>query len=68
MRTRSKKYLPEVNVGAFVALPISDVDKGLTEAPNFICRVVDINFEPSFMSLLMKLEFFPICFPVTLLN
>jgi hypothetical protein len=43
MKTRSKKYLPEVNIGDFVILPIPDVDKGLTEAPNLICRVVDFD-------------------------
>ncbi|CAF0900363.1 unnamed protein product [Brachionus calyciflorus] len=40
MRTRSKKYLPDVNIGDFVLLPIPDVDKGLTESPNLICPVI----------------------------
>ena len=51
MRTRSKKYLPEVNIGDFVILPIPDVDKGLTESPNLICRVVDIDFTHSLYEL-----------------
>ena len=36
--------MPEVNIGDFVVLPIPDVDKGLTEAPNLICRIVDIDY------------------------
>jgi hypothetical protein len=51
MRTRSKKYLPEVNIGDFVLLPIPDVDKGLTESPNLICRVVDIDYTHSLYEL-----------------
>jgi hypothetical protein len=51
MRTRSKKYLPEVNIGDFVLLPIPDVDKGLTESQNLICRVVDIDYTPSLYEL-----------------
>ncbi|CAF1029595.1 unnamed protein product, partial [Brachionus calyciflorus] len=47
MKTRSKRYLPDVSIGDFSALPISDVDKGLTESPNFFCRVIDIDYSKS---------------------
>ncbi|CAF1048266.1 unnamed protein product, partial [Brachionus calyciflorus] len=51
MRTRSKRYIPEVSIGDFVALPIPDVDRGLTEAPNLICRIVDIDYAKSLYEL-----------------
>jgi hypothetical protein len=51
MKTRSKKYIPEVNIGDFVILPILDVDKGLTEAPNLIYRIVNIDNDKSLYEL-----------------
>ncbi|RNA10648.1 KRAB-A domain-containing 2-like [Brachionus plicatilis] len=51
MKTRSKRYIPEVSIGDYVALPIPDVDKGLREAPNLICRIVDIDYSKSFYEL-----------------
>ncbi|RNA33820.1 KRAB-A domain-containing 2-like [Brachionus plicatilis] len=51
MKTRSKRYIPEVSIGDYVALPIPDVDKGLSEAPNLICRIVDIDYSESLYEL-----------------
>ncbi|RNA35075.1 KRAB-A domain-containing 2-like [Brachionus plicatilis] len=51
MKTRSKTYIPEVSIGDYVALPIPDVDKGLSEAPNLICRIVDIDYSKSLYEL-----------------
>lgn len=51
MKTRSKRYIPEVSIGDYVALPIPDVDKGLSEAPNLICRIVDIDYSKSLYEL-----------------
>ena len=36
--------MSEAKTGDYVALPILDVDRGLTEVPNIICRIVDIDF------------------------
>ena len=36
--------MSEAKTGDYVALPIPDVDCGLTETPNIICRIVDIDF------------------------
>ncbi|CAF1013044.1 unnamed protein product [Brachionus calyciflorus] len=58
MRTRSKKYLPEANIGDYVLLPIPDVDKGLTEAPNLICRIIDIEYERSLYELACEVGVF----------
>ena len=44
MATRSKKFLPEVIVGDFVILPVPEVDRGPSDPPNLICRVVDIDY------------------------
>jgi hypothetical protein len=44
MKSRSVAYLPEVNIGDFVALSVPPVDRGLSDPPNIICRVVDIDF------------------------
>ncbi|CAF0762947.1 unnamed protein product [Brachionus calyciflorus] len=43
-KMRSKKYLPEVNIGDFVLVPIPEEDQGLTEAPHLVCRVVDVDY------------------------
>ena len=51
MRCRSARYLPEAEIGDFVALPIPDVDKGLTESPNLICRIIDIDYSYSLYEL-----------------
>ena len=51
MRTRSKRYVPEVSIGDYVALPIPDVDRGLSEARNLICRIVDIDYDKSLYEL-----------------
>ncbi|RNA29266.1 KRAB-A domain-containing 2-like [Brachionus plicatilis] len=48
MKLRSKKYIPEVNIGDFVTLPIPEVE---TEAPNLICRIVDIDYDKSLHEL-----------------
>lgn len=58
MRTRSKRYLPEVNIGNFVSLPIPDVDRGLTEASNIICRVIDIDYDFSLYELACEVGVF----------
>ncbi|CAF1120116.1 unnamed protein product [Brachionus calyciflorus] len=47
MRTRCKRYLPDVSVGDYAGLPIPDVERGLSEAPNLVCRIVDIDHEKS---------------------
>ncbi len=44
MQLRSKKFMPEVMVGDFVILPVPDVDRGPSDPPNLVCRVVDINY------------------------
>ena len=67
MRTRSKRYLPEVNIGNFVTLPIPEVDKGLTEASNIICRVIDIDYKFSLYELACEVGFFLIYLQETLL-
>ncbi|RNA35239.1 KRAB-A domain-containing 2-like [Brachionus plicatilis] len=38
-------------IGDFVALPIPDVDKGLTVSPNLICRIIDIDYTYSLYEL-----------------
>ncbi|RNA05144.1 KRAB-A domain-containing 2-like [Brachionus plicatilis] len=58
IKTRSKKYLPEVNIDDFVALPIPDVDKGLTEAPNLICRIIDVDYKFSLYELACQVGVF----------
>jgi hypothetical protein len=58
MQTRSKRYLPEVNIGDFVTLPIPEVDKGLTEAPNIICRIIDIDYQYSLYELACEIGVF----------
>jgi len=45
METRSKKFMPEVEIGDFVILPVPDVDRGPSDPPNLACRIVDINYE-----------------------
>jgi hypothetical protein len=37
--------MPEVKIGDYVALAVSSVDQGLSDAPNVICRIVDIDHE-----------------------
>jgi hypothetical protein len=51
MLKTSKKYLPPVSIGDYVTLPIPDVDRGLCEAPNLICRVVDIDYATNLYEL-----------------
>jgi hypothetical protein len=51
MLRRSKRYLPEVIPGNCVTLPIPDVDRGLTDPLNIICRVVDVDWEYSLYEL-----------------
>ena len=43
METKSKKFMPQVNIRDFVILPILDVDRGLTDPPNLVCRIVNID-------------------------
>ena len=43
--TRSQKYLGPVEIGDFVVLPIPDVDRSVSSAPNLICRIVDIDYK-----------------------
>ncbi|RNA32086.1 KRAB-A domain-containing 2-like [Brachionus plicatilis] len=43
--------IPEAYIGDIVVLPIPEVDKGLTEAPNLVCRIVDIDFDKSLYEL-----------------
>ncbi|RNA42072.1 KRAB-A domain-containing 2-like [Brachionus plicatilis] len=42
----------------FVTLPIPDVDKGLTEAPNLICRIIDIEYQFSLYELACEVGVF----------
>ena len=42
MLMRSQKVLAEVSIGDYVTLPIPDVDRSVSSAPNLICRIVDI--------------------------
>ena len=51
MRTRSKKYLPEVSIGDYVTLAVPDVDRGITDSPSLLCRVVDIDYKHSLYEL-----------------
>ena len=51
MKTRSKMFLPEVEIGDYVALPIPDVNRDLTDPPNILCRVVDIDYTKSLYEL-----------------
>ena len=43
MLKRSAKYQCEVEIGAFVIVPIPDVDRSAASAPNLICRVIDFD-------------------------
>ena len=43
METRSKKFIPPVAIGDFVTLSVPDVDRGLADPLNLICRIVDID-------------------------
>jgi hypothetical protein len=51
MLTRSRKYLGEVEIGDYVTLPIPDVDRSVSSAPNLICRIVDIIYEKNLHEL-----------------
>ena len=44
MLKMSKKYMPEVFIGDFVCLPVPTV-AGVADAPNIICRVIDIDYK-----------------------
>ena len=37
--------LGAVEIGDFVVLPIPDVDRSVSSAPNLICRIVDIDYQ-----------------------
>ena len=43
MAKNSNNLQPECKVGDYVALKLADEDRGLTDAPNLICRIVDFN-------------------------
>ena len=58
MLEKSKKYTPEVAIGSMVALHVADVDKGLTDAPNLICRVVDFLEDRSLYELACEVGYF----------
>ena len=51
MLTRSNKYLEECEIGDFVALPIPDVDRSVSSAPNIICRIIDIDYKHNIYEL-----------------
>ena len=44
MMTRSNRYLGECEIGEYVTLPIPQVDRSVSSAPNLICRIVDIDY------------------------
>ena len=51
MLTRSRNYLCPVEIGDYVTLPILDVDRSASLAPNIICRIVDVDYDKKiFMS------------------
>ena len=62
MLTRSKKYLAPVEIGDFVTLPIPDVDKSVTSAPNLICRIVDIDYKYNLHELVCEVGVLSIMF------
>ena len=45
MRERSKKFTPDCEIGEYVNVPVKDVDRGLTDPPNLLCRIVDYDEE-----------------------
>ncbi len=47
MQTRSNKFMSVFQIGDYVTLPIPDVYRGLTDPPNLICRIVDIDYNRS---------------------
>jgi hypothetical protein len=51
MLQRSAKYQCEVEIGAFVIVPIPDVDRSAPAAPNLICRVLDFDEEKNIHEL-----------------
>ena len=51
MLTRSGKYLGECEIGDYVTLPIPQVDRSISSAPNLICRIVDIDYRYSMYEL-----------------
>jgi hypothetical protein len=51
MLKRSAKYQCEVEIGAFVIVPIPDVDRSAAAAPNLICRVIDFDEEKNIYEL-----------------
>jgi hypothetical protein len=51
MLQRSAKYQCEVEIGAFVIVPIPDVDRSAPAAPNLICRVLDFDEEKNIYEL-----------------
>jgi hypothetical protein len=51
MTTRCAAFLPDVSVGDYVYLPVKDVDRGPTDPPNIVCRIVDIDWDKSLYEL-----------------
>ena len=54
METRSRKFKPQLNIGDFVILPIPDVDRGFSDPPNLVCRILDINFKTNLHELICE--------------
>jgi hypothetical protein len=51
MLGRSAGYLSDVKIGDYVKLAVDDVDRGLTDPPNIICRIIDIDWDRSLYEL-----------------
>ncbi|RNA03959.1 hypothetical protein BpHYR1_038582 [Brachionus plicatilis] len=59
VQTRDRKtIIRSINIDDFVALPIPDVDKGPTEAPNLICRIIDVDYKFSLYELACQVGVF----------
>ena len=54
MLLRCSKYFPPVEIGDFVRLPLPTVDRGVSDPPNLICRIVDHDVEYDVYELCCK--------------
>ena len=59
MMTRSNRYLGECD---YVTLPIPQVDRSVSSAPNLICRIVDIDYIHNMHELACETDFLNIMF------
>ena len=67
MFTRSSKYLDEVEIGDYVALQISNMNRSVSSSPHIICRIIDIDYHHNLHELACPVEvlsvmFAPNCF------